>query len=225
MGALAAAPKGLRQPGSCMLFARRHKLNWKAPARCGSSSARSNADGRNTTGVDVRPGQLSRASSAKLPRRTLLGGSLASLAACGFTPVYGPGGSADALRGSVAVDAPDDRDGFDLVARLEERLGQPVDARYALKYTIGVDQERVGVTPGEETTRYNLVGNVEYSILDSGTGQIVQSGRADTFTGYSTTGTIVGTLSAQQDARSRLMIVLADQIVTELIATAPSWQA
>ena len=111
------------------------------------------------------------------------------------------------------------------MARLEERLGQPTDNRYALSYTIASNEERVGITPGEETTRFNLTGTVDYTIVDREAGRIVHSGRADTFTGYSTTGTIVGTLSAQQDARSRLMNVLADQIVTELIATAGRWQA
>ena len=47
------------------------------------------------------------------------------MTACGFTPVYGPGGSAENLRGRIAVAAPADEEGFALVRRLEERLGQP----------------------------------------------------------------------------------------------------
>jgi LPS-assembly lipoprotein len=33
----------------------------------------------------------------------------------------------------------------------------------------------------------------------------------------------VGTLAAEEDARERLMILLADQIVAQLLATAGEW--
>ena len=56
-------------------------------------------------------------------RRTLL---LLPLArpACGFEPVYAPGGAGSALNGNVAVSAPNSTDSYLLVQNLEQRLGR-----------------------------------------------------------------------------------------------------
>jgi len=67
-------------------------------------------------------------------RRSLLLTPLA-LAACGFTPVYGPGGTGSKLQNQVLVAAPDDRDTFLLVRRIEERLVRPGKRGLALTLT------------------------------------------------------------------------------------------
>ena len=157
-------------------------------------------------------------------RRIFLGGTVAAVAGCGFAPVYGTRGSAEGLRGSIQVAAPEDRDAFVFVAHLEERLGQPSAAAYDLGYDIAVDEEGVGITPSQETTRYNVLGRVDYEVTDKATGRAVHAGSVEGFTGYSATGSIVGTLAATRDARERLMIALADQIVARLIASVPDWR-
>ena len=45
-------------------------------------------------------------------------------AACGFTPVYGTGGSGEKLQNTVEVVEPDARDAYLLTRRIEERLGR-----------------------------------------------------------------------------------------------------
>ncbi len=160
-----------------------------------------------------------------IPRRATLFGALATLAACGFTPVYGPGGAAQGLQGAIFAAEPDTRNGFVFVARLEERLGRPRNAPYLLDYKIDTRSEGVGITPAQETTRYNLFGTVTYTLTDQATGQVVFRGREENFTGYSATSLIVGTQSVTRDANERLMIALADQIVTRLMATARDWRA
>lgn len=152
-------------------------------------------------------------------RRTLLFLPLA-LAACGFTPVYAPGGTASALRGKVEVAAPDTTDTFQLVQNLEERLGQPEQVIYALSYTLKTEAQGQAITASNETTRYSLVGKVDYALRNNASGDIVASGSVDNFTGYSATGSTVETLAAERDARVRLMVILADQITTRLYATA-----
>ncbi len=159
---------------------------------------------------------------------------MAGLSACGYTPAYAPDGPARGLRVQVAVDPPTDRNSFDLVAQLEQRLGRPETPRYRLSYKIDTVREGVGVTPGQEIVRYNVFGKVRYVLRDIATGREVTSGSTDTFTGYSVgsvdvtatppnTNATVATLSAERDAYARLMVALADQIVTRLIATSPSW--
>jgi len=155
-------------------------------------------------------------------RRILVIGLLA-LGACGFQPAYGPNGPATNLQGSIEVDAPNTRDGFNLVRRLEERLGQPEAAQYTLSYTLILSEDDLGITPAQEITRYNVLGAVDYALREVGGGSVVQSGQVDAFTSYSATGTTVSTQTAKRAAYARLMIILADQITTRLVASSGGW--
>ena len=67
--------------------------------------------------------------------------SLPALAACGFEPVYGTGGSAEGLRGSILVDEPTTRDSFDLVAQLEQRLGRAQAPIYGMSVKLTVEEK------------------------------------------------------------------------------------
>lgn len=152
-------------------------------------------------------------------RRALLLAALA-LPACGFQPVYAPGGAAEGLRGQVAVADPTTRDAFALAARLEDRLGPATAPRYRLDYSVETDSDALVVTQEQETTRYNVIGKVRYRLTDLGTGAVADSGTVTSFTGYSATGSTLATLSARRDAYERLTVILADQIMARLIAGA-----
>ncbi|MFN0113183.1 MAG: LPS assembly lipoprotein LptE [Paracoccaceae bacterium] len=155
-------------------------------------------------------------------RRLLLLAPLA-LVACGFAPAYGPEGSAAGLQGAVRLAEPADKLGFDLVERLEQRLGRQATPRFALAYDIATDPVGVGITTTGAITRYNLVGSVAYTLTDLGTGAVLSSGTVDSFTSYSATGSTVAGLEAEDDARTRLMRLLADQIVARLVASSADW--
>ena len=160
-------------------------------------------------------------SVALVTRRSLLIAPLL-LAACGFTPAYGPGGGATRLTGAVRVQDPVDKNGFDLVERLEERLGRPEAARYDLAFTITTESVGVGITADNKITRYNLKGVVDYTLTEQATGTRVTGGRVQSFTAYSATGSTVAQLAAEEDAAYRLMRILADQITARLIGAADS---
>lgn len=149
-------------------------------------------------------------------RRTLL--LLPLLAACGFAPAGAPGGPVAALQGTVRVADPADRNAFDLVERLEERLGRPTAPRFDLAYTIATETIGVGLTPEAEITRYNLTGRVDWALTDRETRARVAGGTVRNFTSYSAAGSTVASLAAQEDAGMRLMRAMGDQIVTQLIA-------
>ena len=145
------------------------------------------------------------------------------VAACGFAPAYGLGGAASGLQGRIRVDDPSDKNGFDLVERLEERLGRPEAPVYALSFAIVTKPIGVGITPENAITRYNLTGSIDWGLTDTATGTRLTGGRVTSFTSYSATGSTVAGLAAEQDAAMRLMRLLADQIVTRLIATSGQW--
>lgn len=139
------------------------------------------------------------------------------LAACGFTPLYAPGGTGTQLQNNITVSEPNTRDAFLVTQRLEERLGRAVDPAYTLSLSVRSSAEGLAVDSEGSTTRFNLLGNADYSLIDVSSGRVVTSGSVDNFTGYSAAGTTVAALAAQRDAQKRLMVLLADQIVTRVL--------
>lgn len=157
-----------------------------------------------------------------LSRRTLLLTALAALPACGFQPVYGPNGAGSVLQGAVLVDTPVTRDDYLLTREIETRLGRANPGRYGLSYSIGVDPESVAISKTNVTTRYNLLGEATFALRDLETLEVITSGKASNFTGYSASGTTVATQAAERDARQRLMTILADQIIMRLVVAMPA---
>ncbi|OIQ28434.1 MAG: hypothetical protein BM562_13050 [Alphaproteobacteria bacterium MedPE-SWcel] len=156
----------------------------------------------------------------------MMAGALSfGLSACGFEPVYGPGGTASALRENVVVQSPEtigaprDADAYYLVRQLETRLGRSGAPAYRLNLSLGTEEVGQAITADGDITRYSLTGSAGYSLIRLSDGQIVGSGEVSTFTGYSASGTTVQTLASETDAHERLMVMLADQIVTRLHAT------
>jgi len=152
-------------------------------------------------------------------RRALLLAPLA-LAACGFAPAYAPGQTGTALRGRVAVDTPDTPDGYRLRARLEDRLGRAEAPAATLVLDPAVERVSAAVTPEGAITRYNLEGRAPWR-LEAPSGALLAEGVATAFTGSSATGSVVASRTAEADARERLMVLLADEVVTRLLLLPP----
>ena len=154
-------------------------------------------------------------------RRTLLTLPLALpavLAACGFTPAYGPAGPAQGLQGGIRAADPGDKNGFDFVTAIEARFGRSKDPRYALAYTITTEAVGVGFATDTTITRYNLTGRVDWSLTDTESDTRIAGGTAENFTSWSATSATVAAVAAEQDAAKRLMVILADQIAAEILA-------
>ncbi len=150
--------------------------------------------------------------------------SLPVLGACGFTPVLAPGGSAAGMRGSFLIGAPGDRFEYVLVGRLLERLGQPNGPRYGLTLALQTDRQGLAIDEANNITRYNLTGRLGYTVTLLGSEETAATGEVTNFTSYSTTGSPVSTRTAERDAYDRLMVSLADLLVSRLLVTAPDWK-
>lgn len=151
-------------------------------------------------------------------RKFLAVSAAALLGGCGFKPAYGPDAAATGLLGGVEPDAPETRDDFALVQRLSERLGSAVVPKYALGYKVSVERRSLAITSANATTRYTLSGGVTYQLRDSASRKLLLSGEVQSFTSWSATGSVVATQAAEEDAHRRLMVILADRMVTQLIA-------
>lgn len=146
--------------------------------------------------------------------------SVLALGACGFTPAYGPQGPANRLQNQILVDAPDTREAFLLTQRIEERLGRATTGRYTLSVEIDTEIEGQATASDGSTTRNRLRGRANYTLRDAAK-VVVSQRRIVAFTGYSATGSNVATLASQRDATSRLMTLLADRIIDQLILLSP----
>lgn len=150
-------------------------------------------------------------------RRAFLLGA-AALGGCGFAPAYGPGGAARRLQDAIHVDAPDTRETFLVTQRVEERLGAGGPAApYTLGLQIGISETSQGKNPSGDTTRFRMVGRLTYSLRRAGEATAFRTGTVRNFTGYSATGSTAATLAANRDARERLLIILADQMIDRLV--------
>lgn len=147
----------------------------------------------------------------------------APLAACGFTPVHGTGEAGGALRDRLRIEPPDTRLGFVLVARLEDRLGRAAAPTHVLTWDVETSDRDLAITGTDDITRVNITGTLTFAVTEAGSDARVQSGEVSTFTAYSTTGSPVATAAARRDAQDRLMVALADQLVSRLLAGAPGW--
>ncbi|MFK7939855.1 MAG: LPS assembly lipoprotein LptE [Roseovarius sp.] len=153
-------------------------------------------------------------------RRSFLVLSAASLSACGFTPAYSPGGGGAGLQDAIEIDAPTTRPDYLLTRHLEDRLGRSTNPRYGLSYSIDLSEAPIAISANNVTTRYNVLGEITYALRDLQSGIVLSSGKVDSFTSYSTSGTTVATQASEKDAQERLMVILGDQIVTRLLAAA-----
>jgi LPS-assembly lipoprotein len=154
-------------------------------------------------------------------RRSVL--AFLALSACGFTPAFGTKGPAEQLLGAVRTADPVDKNSFDFVQRLDERLGRPTAPAFDLAYKITTNAVGVGITPEGAITRYTLTGAVDWTLTRRSDGVQVTGGHVETFTAYSATGSTVAGLAAEEDAALRLMRLLADNIVMRMTASAAVW--
>lgn len=141
-----------------------------------------------------------------------------TLAGCDFVPALGTNGPARGLLNAVRARDPMTQDDYDFVARIEERLGRPTASTYDLAYSITTTSEGVGITASGSITRYSLAGRLTWVLSRNADGLRMAGGTVDNFTSYSATGSVVAGLTAKQDASRRLMRILADQVVSGLMA-------
>jgi LPS-assembly lipoprotein len=146
----------------------------------------------------------------------------ASVAGCGFRPMYGQASTASANAG-VAVDrqmagvriAPiANRLGQQLHNALRDRfnpLGQPSSAAYTLYVTLSERTYGALAKRDLSATRRNVELNAFYQLMD-GSGNLLMYDRSVIATGYDEFDDPLNDISALQDAERRGALQIADQI-------------
>jgi LPS-assembly lipoprotein len=152
----------------------------------------------------------------KLASRRAVLLALLAVGACGFTPALAPGGDMLKLRNTVAVSAPDTIAGFAIRSRLIDRLGRATAPIATLSVNVEEALDVAAQSQSGATLRYNVVGAAGWQ-LTAADGTVWGSGQVDGFTSYAATGSTVATQSAATDAVGRLMIILGDKVVAQLM--------
>jgi LPS-assembly lipoprotein len=156
-------------------------------------------------------------------------GCFAALGACGFEPMYAPGGlrnahgtAADLAAVEVAKIRNDAgrefRVGQQLSNALEERLyATGVDKpRYRLQLRVTENSEGFGFRPDESVTRYGLRLRADYQLVEIATSRIVLDESTQTYNSYDVSQSDFATAMAERDMEDRLAKDLSDRIVSRL---------
>ena len=134
---------------------------------------------------------------------------------CSFSPVYksdfGPG----FLKGKIVLPTPRDRDDYMLYSKLEENFGQLENPLFKLSVSYKITEKGLGSLGS--ITRYNQIGNANFTLIKISTDTLIISDKLKTFTSYSASSQTLATETAARAARDRLMISIANQISTSIM--------
>ena len=148
----------------------------------------------------------------RLPRILVACTLIMNLVACGFTPVYSEGPQSAKTLSDIQIAAPNTREEYLFVRSLEERLGRNENADLLLKYNIRIRSEGLEVFGA---ARARQVGSVSYQLISSSDNSTIATGSVSSFTGYSPED--LAYLSTKRDASERLVQILVDKTVTDII--------
>lgn len=139
----------------------------------------------------------------------------ATLAACGFEPLYGDQGAGSRPLALVQVDRIPERDGQVLRSLLEERLtpnGVPSNPSYSLAVLPTVVQTNLNVRQDSTIARFNLRVNARVALTPIGESRPIWSDQLRVITGYSDLADAFANRASEQAALERAYRQLAEMI-------------
>lgn len=153
-------------------------------------------------------------------RRTLIAfGAVAGLSACGFQPVYRKDAAAEGLRGAILLPEAVDPVSFAYRERIRRRFGDAsVGARYLLENKTSLSETGIAITQASDVTRYRVLGETSWRLIDRETGDVVLEDVASAFTGFDATSATFSVRAARKAAEERLATELADLTISALSA-------
>jgi len=143
--------------------------------------------------------------------------SLAGLAGCGFTPLYGDAGAGSSLS-RIAVTTQDDRLGYRVREQLEDALGRDGGQAPLWRLETAIDQSRrpLGRRIDDTAARYELTVRGAWTLTPLNGGEPV-SGVETVTTTYAAADQPYAAIAAQQDGEERAAAELARLIRLDLL--------
>lgn len=156
-------------------------------------------------------------------RRVLLGftgGALTALAGCGFRPLHGrDNGNTPASLAAIYVAPIPDRTGQILRNGLLDRLtpkGVPKRPSYQLRVGLREGKQDLAIRKDDVATRANLVVVAQFQLIRASDATVIYTGTATSTNSYNILRSDFATISAENDARRRATVQIADEIRTQL---------
>ena len=146
----------------------------------------------------------------------LASGLAASLAACGFTPMYAEPATGSGLR-RIAVSTPDNRLGYRLREQLEDALGfdRASPPLYRLETSVEQDRRALGRRIDDTASRYELTVRAVW-VLTPLDGRPALTGDETVTTTYEAADQPYAAIAAQQDGEERAAAELSRMIRLDL---------
>jgi LPS-assembly lipoprotein len=143
----------------------------------------------------------------------------ASLAGCGFTPLYGSAGTVSGMS-NIRVETGQERVDFVLQQALIDGMGaHNASGAYTLRAVPTVLAAAQGVGVDAIAQRFVLNVTVVWEVYRTGMAAPVMSGTATGSASYDVPSSVYGSLTAEVDAENRAIGVAADRIILEIART------
>ncbi|MFQ6019119.1 MAG: LPS assembly lipoprotein LptE [Kiloniellaceae bacterium] len=161
------------------------------------------------------------------PGRGLRAGLLLALAlavaGCGFQPLYGRAGptgeTATTELAAVRIAPLADRIGQKMHNLLRDRLnprGQPRDPAYLLQVGLTETRKELGIRKDETATRANLILTASFTLREMASNRPLLHGSATSINSYNILDNQFATAVSEDNARTRALRELSDDIRTRL---------
>lgn len=143
-----------------------------------------------------------------------------ALSSCGFRPVYKSSGGDNPgisnLLSSITVKKVGfGRPGQVFQTHLENLLnpkGESLPSKYSLSVEISRRKTPFAIEQDREITRYNLIVNGRYVLVNSSTGKVVTKNKSKITASYDTADSDFATFVSEEDTLNRIMKEMAEDI-------------
>jgi LPS-assembly lipoprotein len=141
------------------------------------------------------------------------------LTACGFKPMHAPTAFGDkgVSMKNIAVEMQaNEKIDFLLAQALRDRMGDNNGTPYILRITPGSSRKNLGIGADDVASRYDLVMETEFELVDAKTGDVVYSNKTRAVSTYGAPRDPYGTIAAQANAEEQVAAESADRIIAKL---------
>ena len=146
---------------------------------------------------------------------------MATLAGCGFRPLYGGSENAaiNSQLGAIRIAAIEDRVGQKIHNLLLDRLnplGRPQSPLYTLSLTAQINKAEYGLKFTKVATRAKLTLSANYSLTDNQSGAILTEGTVRSVSSYNIPDSEFARVAAENDATDRAAREISGEVKTRL---------
>ncbi len=142
------------------------------------------------------------------------------IASCSFEPAWiAKDNKTKLLWQRVDIKEPITSNEFRLNRYLTSRIGDAMDAEFFLEYELSTETKRTALSFDGKAYRIRILGEVKFSLLRNGKDTIMFSSSVKDSLGYSDAILAVTDQASERDAYKRLMVLLGDRIIDEILSS------